>query len=48
VLALTATADGDRRRDLDAGFDGCITKPIHIHRFTERVRDATAGAAPAA
>lgn len=47
VIALTACAmTGDRERALEAGFDGCITKPIDIRRFPEQVAEALSGRYP--
>ena len=38
VVALTAQAmDGDRESFIDAGFDGYISKPIHVPEFIRAV-----------
>jgi two-component system, cell cycle response regulator DivK len=38
LLALTAhTLPGDRKRAIEAGFDGYISKPIDVVRFSENI-----------
>jgi two-component system cell cycle response regulator DivK len=38
LLALTAhTLPGDRKRAMDSGFDGYISKPIDVARFGETI-----------
>jgi two-component system cell cycle response regulator DivK len=40
VVALTAFAmEADRRRLLEAGFNGYISKPINIHTFPLQIRE---------
>jgi two-component system, cell cycle response regulator DivK len=40
ALAVTALAmSGDRERFLEAGFDGCLAKPVDVHELTEAVRE---------
>jgi len=44
ALALTAFArSDDRRRALDAGFDGYLTKPVDLHALTRRVAELARG-----
>jgi two-component system cell cycle response regulator DivK len=44
LLALTAhTLPGDRQRALESGFNGYISKPINIARFTESIAYALNG-----
>jgi two-component system cell cycle response regulator DivK len=39
VMAVTASAmERDRHRILEAGFDGYMTKPIHVKEFAEEIR----------
>lgn len=39
VMAVTASAmERDRQKILEAGFDGYMTKPINVKKFTEEVR----------
>jgi CheY-like chemotaxis protein len=41
LLALTAhTLPGDRKRTMESGFDGFISKPIDISTFPERIKNA--------
>ncbi|MFH2102235.1 MAG: response regulator [Chloroflexota bacterium] len=41
LLALTAhTLPGDRKRALEAGFDGYISKPINVPGFAEAIANA--------
>jgi CheY-like chemotaxis protein len=47
VIALTAHAMvGDRKRALDAGCDGYISKPIEVLSFFDQVRVYLPGACP--
>jgi two-component system cell cycle response regulator DivK len=40
VLALTAQAmSGDRKRFLDAGFDGYLSKPVDVAELLQAVRE---------
>jgi len=44
LLALTAhTLPGDRQRALESGFNGYISKPINISRFSESIAYALQG-----
>jgi two-component system, cell cycle response regulator DivK len=46
VLAVTAQAmQGDRRRFLDAGFDGYVSKPVDIGELVRTVGEHCAGGA---
>ncbi len=46
VVALSAHAmDGDKERALDAGFDGYVTKPIHVRTLIADLRRAVDEAA---
>ncbi len=48
LLALTAhTLPGDRKRALEAGFDGYISKPINVPAFAEEITAALKKAGPA-
>jgi two-component system cell cycle response regulator DivK len=39
VMAVTASAmEQDRQKILEAGFDGYMTKPINVKKFTEEIR----------
>jgi two-component system cell cycle response regulator DivK len=39
VIAVTASVmERDRQKILEAGFDGYMTKPIHIKEFAEEIR----------
>jgi CheY-like chemotaxis protein len=41
LLALTAhTLPGDRKRALESGFDGYISKPINVPAFAEEISQA--------
>jgi CheY-like chemotaxis protein len=41
LFALTAhTLPGDRKRALDAGFDGYFSKPINVMGFSQGISDA--------
>jgi two-component system cell cycle response regulator DivK len=41
LLALTAhTLPGDRKRALESGFDGYISKPINVPAFAEEITQA--------
>src|SRR5262245_53145156 len=41
VIAVTASAmPEDRKKILDAGFDGLLTKPIHVTEFLTAVENA--------
>jgi two-component system cell cycle response regulator DivK len=43
VIAVTASAmEQDRQKILEAGFDGYMTKPIHVKQFTEEIRTVLA------
>jgi len=43
VMAVTASAmEQDRQNILAAGFDGYMTKPINVKRFTEEIRTVLA------
>ena len=43
VMAVTASAmEQDRQKILEAGFDGYMTKPINVKRFTEEIRTVLA------
>ena len=45
IIALTAhTLPGDRKRALDVGCDGYLSKPVNIELFDETVQDALARA----
>jgi two-component system cell cycle response regulator DivK len=45
VIAVTASAmEQDRQRILEAGFDGYMTKPINVKKFTEEIRAVLASA----
>jgi two-component system cell cycle response regulator DivK len=40
TFALTAhTLPGDRKRALDSGFDGYLSKPINVQTFAESITD---------
>jgi CheY-like chemotaxis protein/two-component sensor histidine kinase len=44
ALALTAfTRPEDRRRALEAGFDGYLTKPVNLHELTRKVAELAQG-----
>lgn len=44
LLALTAhTLPGDRKRALESGFDGYISKPIDVSNFGNSIRKAIQG-----
>jgi CheY-like chemotaxis protein len=44
ALALTAfTRPEDRRRALEAGFDGYLTKPVDLHELTRKVAELARG-----
>jgi two-component system cell cycle response regulator DivK len=44
LLALTAhTLPGDRKRALESGFDGYISKPIDVFHFDETIEKAIRG-----
>ena len=46
VLAVTAQAmQGDRERFLAAGFDGYVSKPLHVGELIDTVREHCAGRA---
>jgi two-component system cell cycle response regulator DivK len=46
VLAVTAQAmQGDRERFLAAGFDGYVSKPVHVGELIDTVRQHCAGRA---
>jgi len=41
LLALTAhTLPGDRKRAMESGFDGYISKPINVPAFAEEITEA--------
>ena len=43
VIAVTASVmERDRQKILEAGFDGYMTKPIHIKEFAEEIRTVLA------
>ena len=43
VIAVTASAmERDRQKILEAGFDGYMTKPIHVKEFAEEIRTVLA------
>ena len=43
VMAVTASAmEQDRQKILKAGFDGYMTKPINVKKFTEEIRTVLA------
>lgn len=43
VMAVTASAmEQDRQKILEAGFDGYMTKPINVKKFTEEIRTVLA------
>jgi two-component system cell cycle response regulator DivK len=43
VIAVTASVmERDRQKILEAGFDGYMTKPINVKRFTEEIRTVLA------
>jgi two-component system cell cycle response regulator DivK len=43
AIAFTASAmTEDRKRIMEAGFDGLQTKPIHVKEFVQAVREAIA------
>ena len=43
VMAVTASAmEQDRQKILEAGFDGYMTKPINVKKFTEEIRKVLA------
>ena len=43
VIAVTASAmEQDRQKILEAGFDGYMTKPINVKKFTEEIRTVLA------
>jgi two-component system, cell cycle response regulator DivK len=43
LLALTAhTLPGDRKRTMESGFNGYISKPIDVVRFAEMIEEALA------
>jgi CheY-like chemotaxis protein len=43
VIALTAHGmDGDRKRCLEAGMDGYITKPVHVRMLLQAMAEALA------
>ena len=43
VMAVTASAmEQDRKKILEAGFDGYMTKPINVKKFTEEIRTVLA------
>jgi two-component system cell cycle response regulator DivK len=43
VMAVTASAmERDRQKILEAGFDGYMTKPINVKKFTEEIRTVLA------
>jgi two-component system cell cycle response regulator DivK len=43
VIAVTASAmEQDRQKILAAGFDGYMTKPINVKKFTEEIRTVLA------
>jgi CheY-like chemotaxis protein len=49
VIAVTASAmPEDRKKILDAGFDGLQTKPIHVAEFIENVQRALADSSKSA
>jgi two-component system cell cycle response regulator DivK len=42
-MAVTASAmEQDRQKILEAGFDGYMTKPINVKKFTEEIRTVLA------
>ena len=44
VIAVTASAmEQDRQKILAAGFDGYMTKPINVKKFTEEIRTVLVG-----
>jgi CheY-like chemotaxis protein len=48
LLALTAhTLPGDRKRALESGFDGFISKPINVPAFAEQITGALKKKGPA-
>ena len=41
LFALTAyTLPGERQRAMQAGFDGYVTKPIHVQGLLDMIREA--------
>ncbi len=49
VIAVTASAmTEDRQKIMGAGFDGLLTKPLHVKQFVQAVADAIANSGRAA